>query len=87
MKNLYTLLAFSPDVERELRTRWSEVQREGRLTVIGLLSCSVLGFVGLAFGLLKADTATKGYYSKRLFLGVPGVIIAIITLVVMIAQH
>jgi hypothetical protein len=87
MKNLYTLLEFSPDVERELRTRWNEVQRESRLTIIGLLSGSVLGVLGLAFGLLKVDTATKGYYSKRLFLCVPAAIIAFITLVAFIAFH
>jgi hypothetical protein len=29
----------------------------------------------LVWGLLKIDTATKGYYTKRLFLGVPAAII------------
>jgi hypothetical protein len=87
MKNLYTLLEFSPDVERELRIRSTEVQRESRLTIIGLLSGSVLGMIGLVFGLLQVDTATKGYYSKRLFLCVPAAIIAFITLVAFIAFH
>jgi hypothetical protein len=81
MKNLYTLLAFSPDVERELKVRWFDAQREARLTIIGLLSGSVLGVMGLAFSLLKIDTATKGYYSKRLFLGVPAAIIGLAALV------
>jgi hypothetical protein len=76
MKNLYTLLEFSPDVDRELRVRWNELRRVDRLAVIGVLSGLVLGVIGLAFGLLKIDTATKGYYSKRLFLGVPAAIVA-----------
>jgi hypothetical protein len=81
MKNLSTLLEFSPDVERELRSRWNVLQRDARLSVIGLLSGSVLGVIGLAFGLLKIDTATKGYYSKRLFLGVPALLILAILIV------
>jgi hypothetical protein len=80
MKNLYTLLEFSPDVDRELRARWNDLRRGSRLTMIGLLSGSIIGVIGLVFGLLKVDTATKGYYSKRLFLGVPAAIIAIIVL-------
>ena len=77
MKNLYTLLEFSPTVDKELRMRWDELQRESHVTAIGLLSGSVLGIIGLAFGLLRIDTATKGYYSKRLFLGVPAAIIGL----------
>jgi hypothetical protein len=86
MKNLHTLLEFSPDVDRDLQVRWNEFLREGRLTAIGLLSGSVLGVIGLAFGLLKVDTVTRGYYSKRLFLGVPAAIIGVITLVALFAH-
>jgi hypothetical protein len=75
MKNLYTRIEFSPDVHRELRERWYELRRGNRLVVTGILSGFVLGAVGLVFGLLKIDTATKGYYSKRLFLGVPVLIV------------
>jgi hypothetical protein len=77
MKNLYTRLEFTPEIHRELKTRWDELQRVSRVTTIGLLSGSILGVIGLAFGLLKVDTATKGYYSKRLFLGVPAAIIGL----------
>jgi hypothetical protein len=74
MKNLYTLMEFSPDVDRELHLRWDEMRRGGRLTAVGLLSGSIIGMIGLVFGLLKVDTATKGYYSKRLFIGVPALL-------------
>jgi hypothetical protein len=75
MKNLYTLVEFTPDVDRDLRMRWDEVRRESRLTQVGFVSGSILGLIGLVFGLLKVDTATKGYYTKRLFFGVPALVI------------
>jgi hypothetical protein len=55
--------------------RWDELRREGRFAAVGAGAGSVLGLIGLAFGLLKVDTWTKGYYTKRLFLGVPAAII------------
>ena len=51
------------------------MRRSERFAVVGAGAGSVLGLVGLALGLLKVDTWTKGYYSKRLFLGVPAAII------------
>ena len=87
MKNLYTLLEFSPDIDRELRARWDEYRRGTRLAVVGLLSGSVIGVIGLAFGLLRIDTATKGYYSKRLFLGVPAMIIAAVMFLGMVLSY
>jgi hypothetical protein len=87
MKNLYTRLEFTPDVDRDLRSRWTEYKREARVTEVGLLSCTVLGMIGLVLGLLKADTATKGYYSKRLFLGVPAMIIAAVMFLGMVLSY
>jgi hypothetical protein len=39
----------------------------------------------MAWGLLKIDSWTKGYYTKRLFIGVPAVIIGIIALLALVA--
>lgn len=75
MTKLYTMLEFRPSVDSELRRRWEELRRGERFAVVGAGAGSVLGLLGLAFGLLKVDTWTKGYYSKRLFLGVPAAII------------
>jgi hypothetical protein len=58
-------------VDQQLLRRWEELRRGERFAVVGAGAGSVLGLLGIAFGLLKADTATKGYYTKRLFLGVP----------------
>ena len=48
--------------------------------MVGAGAGSVLGLIGLVFGLLKVDTWTKGYYTKRLFLGVPAAIIGLLAL-------
>ena len=80
MKKLHTLIEFSPSVDQDLRRRWDEYRRQERFAVVGAGAGSVLGLIGLAFGLLKVDTWTKGYYTKRLFLGVPAAIIGLVGL-------
>ncbi len=71
MLKLYTLIEFSPSVDNELRQRWEASQRQERFAFVGLGATGVLGLLGMAWGLLKVDTWTKGYYTKRLFIGVP----------------
>ncbi len=71
MLKLYTLIEFSPSVDNELQQRWEASQRQDRFAFVGLGATGVLGLLGLAWGLLKVDTLTKGYYTKRLFIGVP----------------
>ena len=71
MQKLYTLIEFTPSVDNELRQRWDASQRQERFAFVGLGASGVLGLLGLAWGLLKVDTWTKGYYTKRLFIGVP----------------
>lgn len=78
MKKLYTLIEFSPAVDRELQAQWNAHRRQERLAVVGLGAGSVLGLLSLVWGLLKIDTWTKGYYTKRLFLGVPAAIIGVV---------
>jgi hypothetical protein len=84
MKTLYTLLQFSQSVDRELGQRWDAAQRQERFAVVGIVAGAVLSLVGAVYGLLKIDTWTKGYYTKRLFLGVPAVIIGIVALLVLL---
>jgi len=75
MKKLYTLIEFTPAVDRELLAKWNSYRRQERFAAVGLGAGAVLGLLALAWGLLKMDTWTRGYYTKRLFLGVPGAII------------
>ena len=75
MKKLWLQIEFTPDVQRELRQLWDAHQRQERFAMVGIGAGSILGLLSLVFALLKFDTWTKGYYSKRLFIGVPVAII------------
>lgn len=81
MYTQYTLVEFTPEFDKELRRHWHTYRRGERFAVIGVGTASVLGLLTLVFGLLKIDTWTKGYYTKRLFLGVPAAIIGGIVLI------
>ena len=48
--------------------------------MVGMGAGSMFALLSLVFALLKVDTWTKGYYSKRLFLGVPLAIIGVLLL-------
>ena len=54
--------------------------------MVGVGAVSILGLVGLVFALLKVDTATKGYYTKRLFIGVPLAILGFFGLYAMLVE-
>lgn len=76
MKKLYMQIEFTPAVDRELMQRWDGLARQERFGQVGVGAGFVLALLFSVWGLLRIDTATKGYYSKWLFLGVPAVIIA-----------
>ncbi len=80
----YTQAQFTPWFDDQLRKLSMAAQRRDRLAAVGIGAGSVLGVLGLIFGLLKIDTWTKGYYSKRLFLGVPATIIGGVFAVILI---
>jgi hypothetical protein len=80
MYRQYTQVEFTPQFHDELRRAWNNFRRQERFEMVGGGAASVLGLLGLVFGLLKVDTWTKGYYTKRLFIGVPGAIIGGIVL-------
>jgi hypothetical protein len=82
MLKLYTLVEFSPAVDRDLRRQWEARERSQRFKVVGAGAGSLVALLGFVFALLKVDTWTKGYYTKRLFIGVP---LAIIGSVFMLA--
>jgi hypothetical protein len=75
MYKMYTLVKFTPEVDAELRRHWAYYQRQDKFEMVGVGAVAVLGLLGFIYGLLKVDTLTKGYYTKRLFIGVPAAII------------
>jgi hypothetical protein len=87
MQKLYMQVEFTPAIDRDLLRHWDAHERRDRFAMVGVGAGSILGFIGLVFGLLKMDTWTKGYYTKRLFIGVPAAIIAGFLLLVMLVSH
>jgi hypothetical protein len=85
MQKLYTQIEFTKSVDDELLRRWDVFRRSERFVQVGFGAGGVLGMIGLALGLMKVDTWTKGYYTKRLFLGVPAAIIGGLALLLGIA--
>lgn len=75
MKKLYLQIEFTPAVETALRQYWNAHERQERFAMVGVGAGSILALLSLIFALLKIDTLTKGYYTKRLFIGVPAAII------------
>ena len=77
------LLEFNQAQDAMLLERVHSVARRDGLRRTGLAAGSVLSILALAVVLLKVDTATKGYYSKRLFIGVPAAIIGMFFLLLL----
>jgi hypothetical protein len=86
MHKLYTQIEFTPSVDNELRRRWEAYERTYRLAAVGTGAGGIVGLLGLVYGLLKVDTWTNGYYTKRLFLGVPAAIIGLGALFALMAS-
>lgn len=81
MQTAHVLLEFAPSDDAMLLEAWrSHARRDGIKVMLTLAGLAVSG-LGLVFGLLKLDTWTRGYYTKRLFLGVTAAIIAAVALV------
>jgi hypothetical protein len=83
MYRLYTLMEFTPQVEARFKAKWAARWQYGRIAAVGTISGLTLAGIGLLYGLLKVDTWTKGYYTKRLFLGVPAAILGLAYLVLL----
>lgn len=80
MKNLHLLLEFESADTQDLLARWRRYERQQRVGGVAAMLGGVLATLAGALGLIKLDTYTKGYYTKRLFIGVPLAIIGIIML-------
>ena len=81
MKRAYALVEFSEMQDEMLVDRWRASARGESVKVVSTLSALVVAGLAFTYGLLRVDTWTRGYYTKRLFIGVPAAIIAVIALV------
>lgn len=80
MYTLHTLVVIDERGGEELIERTIAKAHSEQLEKVGVLSCGVLGLLALAFGLLKLDESTKGYYTGRLLIGVPAAIMGVLGL-------
>jgi uncharacterized integral membrane protein len=87
MRQSYALLEFDADFREEAQQRWQRVVTTSRLGQIGLGFAGVFTFLLLVFGYLRADTATRGYYSKRLQFATAVAILGLLVAGLMITKH
>ncbi len=81
MLTAHALMEFTQAQDSLLVDRWTAFARRASVARTTAGAGLVVGCLALAFGLLKVDTWTRGYYTKRLFLGVPAAIIAVVMLI------
>ncbi|MCC6492248.1 MAG: hypothetical protein IT424_04430 [Pirellulales bacterium] len=77
MLRAHALLEFTPQQDEFLLDRWKSAMRTKRVASVAGLGACLLGGLACALGLLKVDTWTRGFYTKRLFIGVPAAIIGV----------
>ncbi len=82
MRRLHVLMEFDRNVAEQLKDRLHAALVRQRLMQAGWGAVLVLGIVGTVFGYLTLDTATKGYYTRRLQLAAAGAILALVAVVV-----
>jgi hypothetical protein len=75
-KTAWGLLEFNENADANLLNAWKAYARRSRIRGIVVLAGLAVTVLGGILALLKIDTWTRGYYTKRLFLGVPAAIIA-----------
>jgi hypothetical protein len=77
-KTAWGLLEFNENADANLLNAWKAYARRSRIRGMVLLAGLAVSVLGGILALLKIDTWTRGYYTKRLFLGVPAAIIALL---------
>ena len=80
MSRWYVLLEFNGAQRRELAQLWRRSQSEMIVGEVAGVAALVMVVLAGAYGVMKFDTVTKGYYTRRLLIGG-----ALATIVVVIA--
>ncbi len=79
----HVLLEYDQQDREDIVRRWQRHQSEERVTGVALVAAAVMGVLALAYGVLKFDTATKGYYTRRLIIGGAAVTMVVVALVML----
>ncbi|MCA9262111.1 MAG: hypothetical protein KDA61_22995 [Planctomycetales bacterium] len=85
MKRLYLLLEVGQTHRQYIREMLNQHYRDDRVFVVATAGGGVLASLGALLSLLKFDAWTRGYYSKRLFIGGPVAIIALVLATLLVA--
>ncbi|MGE0759821.1 MAG: hypothetical protein AB7O38_22595 [Pirellulaceae bacterium] len=86
MNQAHALLVFDEPFRQEIDRRWSEIRSRSRLVQTGLSAGAILLLLGTLFSYFKLDTATKGYYTRRLQFVTAGTILALVAASVLLAK-
>jgi hypothetical protein len=86
LSNLHYLLEIDSADTDFMVAQWRSHARMHRIAWVRNLMVGVMLSLAGVLGLIKIDTATKGYYTKRLFIGVPAAIIGGMMLIVATAE-
>ena len=88
MQRVFLLLEFDEAVQKDIDQRWKEYESrkkvrdaEEALVIVCVFGGVFLAGLGALYGLLRFDTATKGYYTKRLLIGAGAATIIIVALI------
>lgn len=79
-ETLHTLVVFKGRDAERLVSQTIAKSRDEQLLLVGLVFAGMLAVLAVAYLVLKFDEATRGYYTKRLWIGVPLAIIGILVL-------
>ena len=82
MKTLHLLLEIDNRAHHSLMEYWRAYTQKSRVFLMTGIAGSLLALLAGILGLMKLDTYTKGFYTKRLFIGVPLAIIGLLLLLV-----
>jgi hypothetical protein len=74
----HALLVFDHGVRDEFRQQHKAAEVKNRMEQAGGIALLVLMLIGAAFGLLKLDTLTRGYYTGRLQLAAAALILGVV---------
>jgi hypothetical protein len=80
MKRKFLLLEFDNRVKTEIEEMYRQQVVERRIDIAGFGSALMLMLLGTAYGYLKLDTRTKGYYTGRLKLAAGAAILLVVIL-------
>jgi hypothetical protein len=86
MNQVHAQLAFDDQFREEIEARWSEIRSRSRLLQTGMGASIVLLMLGSLYGYFRLDTATRGYYTRRLQFGTAAAILALVAASVLLAR-